>query len=188
MICSGIASPNKGDDAQEESAQVQIEACLIIFFGIIEFIHALIKNLQVKKNPSININAIPFVFLMGLLGKKLIDFIKVNRKEIGKKGESMALKCLESKGYNLVASNYRKGRGEIDLIMRQGDLLVFVEVKRRKNADFGYPEETISEAQMDRIMTAAEEFVMENGHTGDIRFDIVAILPGQVLHIEDAFG
>ncbi len=108
----------------------------------------------------------------------------------GKQGEEMATRFLQEKGLTLVAKNYRHRRGEIDLVMRDRDTLVFVEVKLRRNANFGDPETFVDQSQAERIAEAADHYVHEMEWEGNIRFDIVAItLQPQITieHFEDAF-
>ena len=100
----------------------------------------------------------------------------INRKSIGNKGEDYAVNFLFANGYEVLKKSFRFGRGEIDIIARKDDVLVFIEVKTRKNADFGYPETFVSESQQDRIHMAAEEYIFQNKWQGEIRFDIIAIL------------
>lgn len=115
------------------------------------------------------------------------------QQDKGKLGEAIALKFLEDKGWHLVAKNYRYRRGEIDLIMQDQDVLVFVEVKLRQDDRFGTPESFVSEAQQALIIQTAEQFIWENNWEQAIRFDIVSILmpqppePSEILHLEDAF-
>ncbi len=110
---------------------------------------------------------------------------------IGKYGEKLAAEFLKKKGFHIVATNYRFGKAEIDIIAQQNDLLVFVEVKTRKNHLFGTPEAFVSEAQAERIFEAAEAY--QDAHEGDyqIRFDIISIsgTPPNcaVEHFTDAF-
>ena len=115
----------------------------------------------------------------------------LDRKSIGNKGEDAAVNFLFANGYGVLQKNYRYGRGEIDIIAQKDDVLIFMEVKTRKNADFGYPETFVSESQQDRIHLAAEEYIFQNKWQGEIRFDIIAILwdgNEPVLdHFEDAF-
>ncbi|MGB3778119.1 MAG: YraN family protein [Tunicatimonas sp.] len=108
----------------------------------------------------------------------------------GKQGEEMATRFLQEKGLTLVAKNYRHRRDEIDLVMRDRDTLVFVEVKLRRNANFGDPETFVDQSQAERIAEAADHYVHEMEWEGNIRFDIVAItLQPQITieHFEDAF-
>ncbi|WP_027003361.1 YraN family protein [Hugenholtzia roseola] len=114
---------------------------------------------------------------------------KANTQSLGKEGEARALSFLLEKGYKLVAQNFRAGRGEIDLIVCKGEILAFVEVKQRKNDDFGNPEAFVSAKQVDKILQTAETFLEQNPWQGAIRFDILAILTekNELLHLEDAF-
>ncbi len=102
----------------------------------------------------------------------------------------MAIRFLQEKGLNLVAKNYRYRRSEIDLVMRDRDTLVFVEVKLRRNANFGHPETFVDQSQAERIAEAADHYVHQMAWEGNIRFDIVAIMlqpQTTVEHFEDAF-
>jgi putative endonuclease len=109
-----------------------------------------------------------------------------DRKEIGRAGEQLALAYLQKKGYQLVAQNYRHRRGEIDLIVKREDMLVFVEVKLRSGSHFGFPEQMVSENQWTLLMETAKSFQEEHEYIGPIRFDVVAILGEQIRHFEDA--
>ncbi|NJL14538.1 MAG: YraN family protein [Microscillaceae bacterium] len=102
----------------------------------------------------------------------------------------MALEFLASQGFHLLVQNYRCGHAEIDLVVQNGDLLVFVEVKYRSPSEYGPPEAAVSRHQQACIMQAAEQFIWEKNWAGDIRFDIVAISPGaspEIVHFEDVF-
>lgn len=108
----------------------------------------------------------------------------------GQRGEIIAVEFLERKGFAIVARNYRHRRSEIDLIVRQKNTLVFVEVKLRKNTAFGHPEAFVNEPQAQRITEAAEHYLHETNWEGNIRFDIIAITLQPKLsieHFEDAF-
>ena len=79
------------------------------------------------------------------------------RKEIGNKGEDNAVNFLFANGYEVIERNYRFSRGEIDIIARKESVMVFIEVKTRKNSNYGYPESFLSDSQQDRIHRAAED-------------------------------
>lgn len=112
----------------------------------------------------------------------------IDRKDIGNSGEQQAAEFLTSKGYAIVAMNYRHKRGEIDLIIKKNELLVFVEVKTRNNTQYGTPEQFVSKGQQDLIVETANAYISEFNWHGPIRFDIVAIIPGkEIRHFEDAF-
>lgn len=116
------------------------------------------------------------------------DYLQHRR---GRKGERMAREFLEKKGWRVVEENYRYRRNEIDLIAQYDNLLVFVEVKLRQNATFGYPETFVDEQQAQRIAVAAEHYLYQTHWKENIRFDIVAITLQPkltVMHFEDAFN
>lgn len=114
-------------------------------------------------------------------------------KKTGDKGEEMARRLIESKGYEIIESNYRYGKGEIDIIAKDNDGLVFVEVKSRNNLEFGMPEYAITRKKIKQIRKIAEAYIYEkNIKEVNCRFDVVAILfQGKkspiIEHYENAF-
>ncbi|MBN2095830.1 YraN family protein [Candidatus Peregrinibacteria bacterium] len=102
----------------------------------------------------------------------------MDRKAFGKKGEEKAVRYLAGKGYDILARNYLKRSGEIDLIARDpaSDEIVFAEVKTRHNRAFGYPEEAVDEAKIEKIIETAEQWLTEkNQEDRDWRIDIISI-------------
>lgn len=98
----------------------------------------------------------------------------MNKREQGKIYESHALAFLESKGYTLVEKNYFTRFGEIDLIVKKDNLIVFAEVKQRSTNYFGYGEQAISYTKRKRIYLSAKEFLFKKRYFNcDIRFDAV---------------
>lgn len=116
---------------------------------------------------------------------------RTEKQHTGQAGELRALEFLLAKGYQLVAKNHKLGKHEVDLIMKQGEVLVFVEVKLRKNNALGYPEDYVTPAQVNSIKTVAVAYMDERHYLGPVRYDIVAITGNQhdehILHLEDAF-
>lgn len=110
---------------------------------------------------------------------------KRTTKEIGDEWESRAKHFLEQKEYQFLERNYRSRRNEIDLIFKDNNVLVFVEVKFRKNTWFGNPEDFVDANKLNRIMEAAEDYMYQKDWNGPIRFDIIAITPDEILHLED---
>ena len=136
--------------------------------------------------------ALLFEKTAGSLVQKSTQYIKnmAKHNEIGKLGEQIAQKYLEAEGYTILETNWRWGRGEIDLIAQYKDVLVFVEVKTRSNTDFGQPEEAITVKKQNLFYELATEYMYRTGHEEEFRFDIVAIVlnPVQDLkHYQDAF-
>lgn len=109
-----------------------------------------------------------------------------NKVQKGQEAEAKALNFLQEKGYELLAQNYRFQKGEIDLIVKKENLLVFVEVRSLQSANFGFPEQTISEKKKQLLRKTAENFVFENHWQKNFRFDVIAILGKQIEHFEDA--
>ena len=111
----------------------------------------------------------------------------MDRKIIGEDGEKQALDYLTGKGYEVLEQNYRFKRAEIDLICLFRNTLIFIEVKKRKNNDYGYPEEFVSAAQKKLIMDASDHYIHAINWQRNIRYDIIAITGDQLVHLEDAF-
>lgn len=92
----------------------------------------------------------------------------------GRQAEELAARFLERKGLRIVARNYRCRGGEIDLICRAGKVLVFVEVRLRRNATFGGAAASVTPTKQHRLILAAQHFLMTNALTeNDCRFDCV---------------
>ena len=99
------------------------------------------------------------------------------RQELGAAGERLARRHLEHGGYRFVAANWRRPYGELDLIMRDGDVLVFVEVKTRSGERLSTAEESLTWAQARRLLRAAQSFLAEREDLAGLfwRVDFVAI-------------
>jgi len=107
--------------------------------------------------------------------------------EKGKEAEQLAEKYLEKKGYRILERNFRSGKGEIDLIGFKDAWIVFFEVRYRKNNDYGYPEQTISNKKEKLLWETALEYVRRENWNGNIRYDIISIVgDGELVHLEDA--
>lgn len=112
----------------------------------------------------------------------------MNRRAIGQAGEDEALRYLEEKGMQLMARNYCVRGGEIDLIVRDGAFIVFVEVKARSSARYGVGREAVSAQKVARICRAALTYIMkENLHDSCFRFDVVEVQQGRITHLPNAF-
>ncbi len=97
----------------------------------------------------------------------------------GRRGEDLAHRALEREGLTVVARNYRPpgGGGEIDLVAREGETLVFVEVKSRQTDEFGAPERNIGEVKRAALIRAARTYARRAGVPWDrVRFDVVSIV------------
>ena len=115
---------------------------------------------------------------------------KTRNSETGAWGEEIAGKYLEEKkGFAILHRNLRLGKSEIDILAMDGPVLVFVEVKVRKNNHFGNPEEFAGKQKASNLRRAADLYLEQNNFSGLIRFDVVAITGSpaffDVLHLED---
>ncbi|HHW92182.1 MAG TPA: YraN family protein [Firmicutes bacterium] len=101
----------------------------------------------------------------------------MDRKEIGQLGEEMALRYLRRQGYRILERNFRCRLGEIDLIAREKEELVFIEVKTRTSTRFGLPQEAVNWEKQRRLSRLAQFYLVSRGLAGiNCRFDVVAIL------------
>lgn len=98
------------------------------------------------------------------------------RSRVGRSAEILAAAELGRRGYQIVASNYRCRRGEIDLIARDGECLVFVEVRCKRTAGYGTPAESITRSKVDKLYATAQQYLIDE-NLGDVacRFDVVEV-------------
>ncbi len=112
--------------------------------------------------------------------------------ETGKIGEHLARTFLESKGFLILEVNWRYRKAELDLIAKDGETLVFIEVKTRSTDLFGQPTESISARKKQLLADAASAYIEQIGHDWAIRFDVISIIYKSaehytIEHFEDAF-
>ncbi len=99
------------------------------------------------------------------------------RNNLGKIGEALACAYLKRNGYEILERNYKTKIGEIDIVARDGKVLVFVEVKTRQSDLYGLPEEAINAKKMHKLTLLAELYISEKRlYQSKARFDIVSIL------------
>jgi putative endonuclease len=116
----------------------------------------------------------------------------LSKRSAGAWGEELALRYLTEKGYELVERNYRTRFGELDLILRHGNTIVFAEVKLRRGTGFGSPLDAITTRKQATIRSLAERYLAKHEMDFDtVRFDVVGILVSQgtprLVHVPDAF-
>lgn len=98
------------------------------------------------------------------------------RLELGKEGEDLALRKLESIGYRCIERNFRCALGELDLVARDGETLVFVEIKTRKGKSLDYAKEAVHARKQRQISKVALAYMKRNGcEEAKARFDVVVI-------------
>lgn len=118
-----------------------------------------------------------------------------SRQKAGNYGEELAVKFLKQKGFEIVEQNYRFGHGEIDIVAKENNTLVIVEVKYRNNLEFGPPELAITKTKQKQVRYIAEMYVNQKEKTMEfenVRIDVIAILKlpnhePQINHIVNAF-
>jgi putative endonuclease len=115
-------------------------------------------------------------------------FGRSRKQAVGAAKEQLACAFLEQQGLRLVASNYRCRRGELDLVMRDAGVLVFVEVRFRASERFGTPAETVGTHKQRRLVAAAAHYLQQHRVNAPCRFDVLAIDGGNRIDwIRDAF-
>lgn len=112
--------------------------------------------------------------------------------ETGTRGERIAEEYLVTKGFAILHRNWRTRHKEIDLIARDGNELVFVEIKTRSGIVFGFPEEAVSAEKQAHVRAGAEIFMEKNPGFASARFDVISITLRngaieELLHLRDAF-
>ena len=102
------------------------------------------------------------------------------RSNLGTQGEALAAAHLEGLGMRIVGRNYRSRYGEVDLVAREGETLVFVEVKTRRGDSYGTPEESVTPRKLDRLAKTAARYLQQHGLDQSAwRVDLIAIKLGK---------
>ena len=113
--------------------------------------------------------------------------------ELGAHGELIAASYLTDAGLRVLDRNWRCREGELDIVAREGDALVFCEVKTRRGVGYGHPVEAVTFAKQRRLRTLAQRWLAAHDeHAPDLRFDVVGVLvrparPALVTHLRAAF-
>ena len=113
-------------------------------------------------------------------------------KSLGSKGEDLAVRFLKRKGYRIIERNYKTPIGEIDIIAQDGGTLVFIEVKTRTSASFGYRFEAVDRKKRQKLKNLALLYLKKKAREVPVRFDVLSIFHTQetmneIEHIMDAF-
>ena len=111
--------------------------------------------------------------------------------DFGKLGEELAVNYLIGKGYEILERNWHNIHKEVDIIAKDGQFLVFVEVKARRSNEYGEPDLAVTKRKQRMLIAAANAYITRNKLDVETRFDIISIIfkDGESLidHIEDAF-
>lgn len=114
-----------------------------------------------------------------------------DHNDLGKLGEEMAVEFLEKEGYEIIETNWRFQKAEVDIIAKKENTLAIIEVKTRSSLNFGLPQEFVKPKKIQLLVKAVNEYVIRNDLEVEVRFDIIAVhLEGKSLvieHLVDAF-
>jgi len=112
----------------------------------------------------------------------------MKRRNVGILGEKLARDFLKKRGYRILESNYRCREGEVDIVTRHKDSLVFVEVRTKRSLEFGSPEESITPTKMEKLRAVAAHYQQTHDNLpASWRIDVVAVemdQKGKLLRIE----
>ncbi|MBX2923704.1 MAG: YraN family protein [Chitinophagaceae bacterium] len=108
----------------------------------------------------------------------------------GEKGEALAVAYLQQHSFTILHTNWRHSYYEIDIIAEKENMLHFIEVKTRRSLQFGYPEESVTDAKIEKLMKAGEAFLYQYPEWKRIQYDILSIMllygqPAAYFFIED---
>jgi len=121
----------------------------------------------------------------------MADIVKSSKqlnKIKGRIGEEQATKFLQEIGYKIIKRNFKTKIGEIDIIAKDFDRIVFVEVKKKETSRFGMPREMVTIKKQNTIKKVAELYLKITNNLGaKTRFDVVEILAENITHIKSAF-
>jgi len=117
--------------------------------------------------------------------------VPMDSRALGRRGERRAAWFYRLRGYSIVARNKRLRSGEIDLVVRRGHVLAFVEVKTRQSLAAGEGYESVDRAKQLQLVRLADEYLARHQHFGDIRYDVLSLywtgLRFVIRHFPDAF-
>ena len=114
----------------------------------------------------------------------------MNKREIGTLGEDIPCENLLKNKYEILNRNFYTKFGEIDIVARKKDELVFIEVKAKSNNNYGYPSESVNALKRKRIISSAKYYLLKNNISNlQCRFDIIEVYLNKniINHIENAF-
>ena len=110
--------------------------------------------------------------------------------ELGKWGEDLAADYLQRKGYTIIERDWKSGRRDLDIVAKNGNVIVFVEVKTRRNNLYGQPEEAVDYRKLQSLQQAINHYIKFRHIRQEVRFDIISIVgtigaEPDIQHIQD---
>ena len=114
----------------------------------------------------------------------------VAHNELGKWGEDLAAESLQRKGYTIIERDWKSGRRDLDIVAKNGNVIVFVEVKTRRNSLYGQPEEAVDYRKLQSLQQAINHYIKFRHISQEVRFDIISIVgtigaEPDIQHIQD---
>ncbi len=113
------------------------------------------------------------------------------QQEIGEMAEQLAQEHLLRLGYKILDTNYQYGHLELDIVAKDGEELVIVEVKGRSGLRYEHPSEAVTNGKIKRIVEAAEGYIFDKCWEGDTRFDVITVIffkkNHELEHFKEAF-
>lgn len=112
-----------------------------------------------------------------------------NKRQLGARIEQMVKTYLTDHGFTILEMNYRCRQGEIDIIAKEGDYYVFVEVKYRNSGKYGFPAEAVGTSKQKRISRAAQYYLYHQGlgEFTPVRFDVASVFRDEITYLRNAF-
>ena len=112
--------------------------------------------------------------------------MSTNRVELGRLGEKLAGRFLRDQGYQILTTNYRCPQGEVDIVAKDGEEVVFVEVRTRRSQGFGTPQESLTRPKMRRLVATCQDYLQGYGGADtNWRIDLVSVRLDQGNRVED---
>jgi putative endonuclease len=114
-----------------------------------------------------------------------------SHNDLGSQGEAIAVAHLQTKGYQILQTNWRVGKLELDIIAKNENWLIIIEVKTRSTDFYELPEEAVTLKKIRNIVRATHAYIHQIDWQGETRFDVITVIPqgesNLIDHIEDAF-
>ena len=114
-----------------------------------------------------------------------MNLLPHKKPTLGDWGEKIAVNYLMKQGYEILDRNYKTKLGELDIVAKEGDIIVFVEVKTRSSRSFGLPQESVNFKKQNKIMRMAMQYLQNRGLRGTWRIDVVAIVMDKNRRVEN---
>ncbi len=137
-------------------------------------------RISMQHHPQDKDNQLTMAFIYEIMGEheKAVAVCPQDAEHLrlGRWGEEVAIAFLRKKGYSIIRQDWRSGHRDIDIVARQGNTVVFVEVKTRANREFGNPEDAVNHQKRENLRRAINHYVKSHKLSNPLRFDIISIV------------